>query len=70
MDSDARGEIASAVQGLRWYANEARATFGQVIPSTNVSGRRLMVIYQPVGVVAMITPVSFENVLDHLLILA
>lgn len=60
MDVDARNEIASAVQGLRWYANEARVTYGQIIPSTNVPGRRLMVIHQPVGVVAMITPVSFE----------
>ncbi|VDM15713.1 unnamed protein product [Hydatigera taeniaeformis] len=59
VDSDARGEISSAVQQLRWYANEARATYGQVISSVNVSGRRLIVVYQPIGVVAMITPWNF-----------
>ncbi|KAM7536167.1 hypothetical protein Aperf_G00000090562 [Anoplocephala perfoliata] len=59
VDSDARGEVASAIQGLRWYANEALCTYGQIIPSTNVHGRRLMVIHQPVGVVAMITPWNF-----------
>ncbi|CDS35597.1 succinate semialdehyde dehydrogenase [Echinococcus multilocularis] len=59
VDSDARGEISSAIQQLRWYANEARATYGQVIPSTNVPGRRLMVVHQPIGVVAMITPWNF-----------
>ncbi|VDD77337.1 unnamed protein product [Mesocestoides corti] len=59
VDVDARGEIASAVSGLRWYANEARSTCGQIIPSTHVPGRRLLVFHQPVGVVGMITPWNF-----------
>ncbi|VDO16589.1 unnamed protein product [Rodentolepis nana] len=59
VDTDARGEINSAIEGLRWYANEARCTYGKIIPSTHVHGRRLMVIHQPVGVVAMITPWNF-----------
>lgn len=58
MDADARSEISSAIQGLRWYANEARCTYGKIIPSINAPGRRLMVFHQPVGVVAMITPAS------------
>ncbi|VUZ44893.1 unnamed protein product [Hymenolepis diminuta] len=59
VDVDARSEISSAIQGLRWYANEARCTYGKIIPSINVPGRRLMVFHQPVGVVAMITPWNF-----------
>ncbi|KAM3182736.1 hypothetical protein ACTXT7_011726 [Hymenolepis weldensis] len=50
VDADARTEISSAIQGLRWYANEARCTYGKIIPSTNAPGRRLMVVHQPVGV--------------------
>ncbi|VDN15708.1 unnamed protein product, partial [Dibothriocephalus latus] len=56
VDSDARGEIASAIAGLEWYAEEAKRTYGCIIPSTSIPNRRLLVNHQPVGVVAMITP--------------
>ncbi|VDL99001.1 unnamed protein product [Schistocephalus solidus] len=59
VDSDARGEIASAVAALEWYAEEAKRTYGCIIPSTSIPNRRLLVNYQPVGVVAIITPWNF-----------
>uniref|UniRef100_A0A0X3P2J7 Succinate-semialdehyde dehydrogenase, mitochondrial n=1 Tax=Schistocephalus solidus TaxID=70667 RepID=A0A0X3P2J7_SCHSO len=59
VDSDARGEIASAIAALEWYAEEAKRTYGCIIPSTSIPNRRLLVNYQPVGVVAMITPWNF-----------
>ena len=56
--AEARGEIAYSAAFVRWYAEEARRSYGEVIPQ-NRAGRRLFVIRQPVGVVAAITPWNF-----------
>jgi succinate-semialdehyde dehydrogenase / glutarate-semialdehyde dehydrogenase len=55
---EARGEIAYSAAFVRFYAEEARRGYGEVIPS-NRSGRRLFALRQPVGVVAAITPWNF-----------
>jgi succinate-semialdehyde dehydrogenase/glutarate-semialdehyde dehydrogenase len=55
--SEALGEIAYAASFVRWFAEEVRRTNGDVLPSEE--GRRLIVLREPVGVVAAITPWNF-----------
>jgi succinate-semialdehyde dehydrogenase/glutarate-semialdehyde dehydrogenase len=55
---EARGEVAYSAAFIRFYAEEARRGYGEVIPA-NRSGRRLFGLRQPVGVVAAITPWNF-----------
>jgi succinate-semialdehyde dehydrogenase/glutarate-semialdehyde dehydrogenase len=57
---EAKGEIAYGAAFLEWYSEEARRVYGDVIPS-NSSDRRIVVLKQPVGVVAAITPWNFPN---------
>ncbi|ATJ83028.1 NAD-dependent succinate-semialdehyde dehydrogenase [Halomonas beimenensis] len=56
--AEARGEIGFAASFLEWFAEEGRRTYGEVIPSP-MGDRRLMVVKQPVGVCAAITPWNF-----------
>ncbi|HTY48959.1 MAG TPA: NAD-dependent succinate-semialdehyde dehydrogenase [Steroidobacteraceae bacterium] len=56
--TEARGEIAYAASFLEWFAEEARRMYGDVIPA-HQNDKRLLVIRQPVGVVAAITPWNF-----------
>jgi succinate-semialdehyde dehydrogenase/glutarate-semialdehyde dehydrogenase len=56
--AEAKGEIVYAAGFLDWFAEEARRIYGDVIPSPKVD-MRIMVIKQPVGVVAAITPWNF-----------
>ena len=56
--AEARGEIAYSAAFVRFYAEEARRGYGEVIPG-NRSSRRLFALRQPVGVVAAITPWNF-----------
>ncbi len=53
--SEARAEVAYAAEFVRWYAEEARRVYGQTIPSTSPT-KRIVVLRQPLGVVAAITP--------------
>lgn len=55
---EAAGEVRSAATYVEWFAEEAKRVYGDVIP-TNGHDRRLMVIRQPVGVCAAITPWNF-----------
>jgi len=55
---EARGEVAYAASFVRWYAEEAKRVYGEVLPS-HVSGKRLMAIRQPVGPVFAVTPWNF-----------
>jgi succinate-semialdehyde dehydrogenase / glutarate-semialdehyde dehydrogenase len=55
---EARGEIGFAASFLEWFAEEGRRTYGEMIPSP-MGDRRLMVVKQPVGVCAAITPWNF-----------
>jgi succinate-semialdehyde dehydrogenase/glutarate-semialdehyde dehydrogenase len=56
--AEAKGEIAYAASFIAWFAEEARRIYGDVIPSPNAD-TRILVIKQPVGVVAAITPWNF-----------
>jgi succinate-semialdehyde dehydrogenase/glutarate-semialdehyde dehydrogenase len=56
--AEARAEIAYAASFVEWFAEEAKRVYGEVIPSHRADSR-LVVIKQPVGVVAAITPWNF-----------
>ncbi len=56
--AEARGEIAYAASYVEWYAEEARRTYGELIPAP-AADRRIAVSKEPVGVCAAITPWNF-----------
>jgi len=56
--AEARGEITYAASFIEWFAEEAKRTYGEVIPSPRPDAR-IVVIQQPVGVTAAITPWNF-----------
>jgi succinate-semialdehyde dehydrogenase/glutarate-semialdehyde dehydrogenase len=58
--AEAKGEIAYGSAFIEWFAEEARRVYGDVIPA-NSADRRIVVLKQPVGVVATITPWNFPN---------
>jgi succinate-semialdehyde dehydrogenase/glutarate-semialdehyde dehydrogenase len=58
--TESRGEIAYGASFLEWFSEEAKRVYGDVIPAA-ASDRRIVVIKQPVGVVAAITPWNFPN---------
>lgn len=57
---EARGEILYGASYIEWFAEEAKRTYGDVIPPWEQS-KRLITIKQPVGVVGSITPWNFPN---------
>ncbi len=56
--AEAKGEILYAASFMEWFAEEGKRIYGDVIPS-HKSNARLIVIKQPIGVVAAITPWNF-----------
>jgi succinate-semialdehyde dehydrogenase/glutarate-semialdehyde dehydrogenase len=56
--SEARGEIAYAASFVQWFAEEAKRVYGDTIPAASTD-QRILVIRQPVGVCAAITPWNF-----------
>jgi succinate-semialdehyde dehydrogenase/glutarate-semialdehyde dehydrogenase len=58
--SESRGEIAYGASFIEWFAEEGKRVYGDVIP-TNAQGRRIIVVKEPVGVVAAVTPWNFPN---------
>jgi len=58
--AEARGEIAYGASYFEWYAEEAKRIYGDIIPSNNNS-QRVLVMKQPIGVCAAITPWNFPN---------
>ena len=56
--AESRGEVAYGASFIEWFAEEAKRVYGDVIPH-NVAGRRLVVLKEPVGVTAAITPWNF-----------
>ena len=58
--SEARSEVVSGAAFIEWFAEEARRTYGDTIP-TPAHDRRIVVIKQPIGVCAAITPWNFPN---------
>ena len=57
---EAKGEIQSGLDYLEWFAEEAKRVYGDVIPG-HMADKRLIVIKQPVGVTAAITPWNFPH---------
>jgi succinate-semialdehyde dehydrogenase / glutarate-semialdehyde dehydrogenase len=55
---EAKGEVAYGASFVEWYAEEAKRVNGETLPQFD-NNRRLMVIRQPVGVCAAITPWNF-----------
>ena len=58
--AEAAGEIAYSASFIEWFAEEAKRIYGDVIPG-HLHDRRTIVIKQPVGVVASITPWNFPS---------
>jgi len=56
--AEARGEIGYGAAFIEWFAEEGKRLYGDIIPA-HQSNRRLLVLRQPVGVVAAITPWNF-----------
>jgi succinate-semialdehyde dehydrogenase/glutarate-semialdehyde dehydrogenase len=58
--AESKGEIAYAASFIEWFAEESKRVYGDVIPGHHAD-KRLVVIRQPVGVVAAITPWNFPS---------
>ena len=58
--AEARGEISYGASFVEWFAEEGKRAYGDVIP-THQGDKRILVIKQPIGVSAMITPWNFPN---------
>ncbi|MBE9562283.1 MAG: NAD-dependent succinate-semialdehyde dehydrogenase [Proteobacteria bacterium] len=58
--AESMGEIAYGASFIEWFAEEAKRVYGDIIPEP-LPGRRIIVIKQPIGVVAAITPWNFPN---------
>ena len=56
--AEARGEVVYGASFIEWFAEEARRVYGETIPSTD-NNKRYIVIKQPIGVCAAITPWNF-----------
>jgi succinate-semialdehyde dehydrogenase/glutarate-semialdehyde dehydrogenase len=56
--AESKGEIAYAASFVEWFAEEAKRVYGDVIPG-HQPDKRILVLRQPVGVVAAITPWNF-----------
>jgi succinate-semialdehyde dehydrogenase / glutarate-semialdehyde dehydrogenase len=58
--AEAKGEIAYGASFIEWFAEEGKRIYGDTIPQ-HQPDKRIVVIKQPVGVVAAITPWNFPN---------
>lgn len=58
--AEAKGEVAYGAAFIEWFAEEGKRIYGDTIPGPS-GDKRIIVIKQPVGVVASITPWNFPN---------
>jgi succinate-semialdehyde dehydrogenase / glutarate-semialdehyde dehydrogenase len=58
--AEARGEIVYGASFIEWFSEETRRVYGDIIPG-HQKDKRILVIKQPIGVVAAITPWNFPN---------
>jgi len=56
--AESRGEIAYAASFIEWFAEEGKRVYGDTMPHP-LRGKRIVVLKQPIGVVAAITPWNF-----------
>ena len=58
--AEAKGEISYAASFIEWFAEEGKRIYGDTIPG-HQADKRLLVIKQPIGVTAAITPWNFPS---------
>jgi succinate-semialdehyde dehydrogenase / glutarate-semialdehyde dehydrogenase len=58
--AEAKGEIAYGASFIEWFAEEARRIYGDIVPG-HQRDKRILIMKQPIGVVAAITPWNFPN---------
>ena len=58
--AEAKGEVAYGASYVEWFGEEAKRVYGDTIPG-HQEDKRIIVLKQPVGVVATITPWNFPN---------
>ena len=58
--AEAKGEIAYGSAYIEWFGEEAKRTYGEIIPG-HMRDKRISVLKQPIGVCASITPWNFPN---------
>ena len=58
--AEAKGEIAYGSAYIEWFGEEAKRTYGEIIPG-HMRDKRIQVLKQPIGVCASITPWNFPN---------
>jgi succinate-semialdehyde dehydrogenase/glutarate-semialdehyde dehydrogenase len=58
--TESRGEIAYGASFIEWFAEEGKRAYGDIIPQ-HQADKRILVIKQPIGVSALITPWNFPN---------
>ncbi|MCL4738591.1 MAG: NAD-dependent succinate-semialdehyde dehydrogenase [Burkholderiaceae bacterium] len=56
--AEARGEVVYGASFIEWFAEEAKRVYGETIPTTDAN-KRYLVLRQPIGVCAAITPWNF-----------
>jgi succinate-semialdehyde dehydrogenase/glutarate-semialdehyde dehydrogenase len=56
--SEAKGEVLYAASYIKWFAEEARRAYGEIIPSED-NTKKILVTKEPIGVCAAITPWNF-----------
>lgn len=58
--AETRGEVAYGASFIEWFAEEGKRVYGDMIPP-HAAGKRILVMKEPIGVVAAITPWNFPN---------
>ncbi|MEH6442549.1 MAG: NAD-dependent succinate-semialdehyde dehydrogenase [Oceanospirillaceae bacterium] len=58
--AESRGEVAYSASFLKWFAEEGKRVYGDIVPTAQTD-RRGIVVKQPIGVVAAITPWNFPS---------
>ena len=58
--AEARGEVLYGASFVEWFAEEAKRVYGETVPG-HQPDKRIMVLRQPIGVAASITPWNFPN---------
>ncbi len=58
--AESRGEIAYSASFIEWFAEEAKRVYGDTIPG-HAADKRILVLKEPIGVVAAITPWNFPS---------
>lgn len=57
---EGRGEVVYGASFVEWFAEEARRAYGEIVPA-HATDKRLVLVKQPIGVVAAITPWNFPT---------